>query len=177
MLTCALIVAVCCGLGPVARAAAGGEISRSAEMLDHQIPMLPELLWDAGYVTAAIDNLHSFNHFPNWFNRGYEYYINTIGHSGYGVARVTAEAIVAGRQGGDDGSGLLGPYRNVQEVRRLPEVNPVLIPALQQFCDVRSRTFEVKVDAEIAGYKRQFTAILGRNSPKDIQVLTFSWEE
>jgi len=94
-----------------------------------------------------------------------------------GIDSVTAEAIVAGRQGGDDGSGLLGPYRNVQEVRRLPEVNPVLIPALQQFCDVRSRTFEVKVDAEIAGYKRQFTAILGRNSPKDIQVLTFSWEE
>jgi len=39
--------------------------------------------------------------------------------------------------------------------------------------DVRSRTFEVTVDAEVAGYRRQFVAVLGRNSPSDIQVLTF----
>jgi general secretion pathway protein K len=42
-----------------------------------------------------------------------------------------------------------------------------------RFLSVRSRTFEVTVDAELGGYKRQFVAILGRNSPRDIQVLTF----
>jgi len=42
-----------------------------------------------------------------------------------------------------------------------------------RFFSVRSRIFEVTVDAELGGYKRQFVAILGRNSPRDIQVLTF----
>jgi len=72
-----------------------GEIGRADAMLDEKIPVLPELLWDAGFVTAAIDNLQAFCHFPNWFNRGYEYYINTIGRSGHGAARVTADMVNA----------------------------------------------------------------------------------
>ena len=93
-----------------------------------------------------------------------------------GVDSMTAEAIIAGRQGRDDGSGMLGPYRSVQEVGRLPEVNRGLPSLLGQFCDVRSRTFEVQVDAEIAGYKRKFFAILARNSPRDVRVLSFYWK-
>jgi general secretion pathway protein K len=95
-----------------------------------------------------------------------------------GVDSMTAEAIVAGRQGGDDGSGLLGPYRSVGDVRRMTEVNPALIPQLQRFCEVESSTFEVQVEAEIAGYKRTFIAILGCNprNPKDVQVLSFYWK-
>ncbi len=46
----------------------------------------------------------------------------------------------------------------------------------QPFCDVRSRTFQVEVEAQIGSYKRQFVAILGRNNPKDVQVLTFYWK-
>jgi hypothetical protein len=34
----------------------------------------------------------------------------------------------------------------------------------------------VTIDAESGGYKRQFTAILGRASPRDVQVLTFYWK-
>ncbi len=48
--------------------------------------------------------------------------------------------------------------------------------AAQQFArffDVRSRTFEVQVKAEISGYPRYFIAVLGRNSVRDIQVLSF----
>ncbi len=45
-----------------------------------------------------------------------------------------------------------------------------------RFFDVRSRTFQVEVDAQVAGYKRQFFAILGRASPRDVQVLTFYWK-
>ena len=47
---------------------------------------------------------------------------------------------------------------------------------LARFFDVRSQTFEVEVDAEINGYKRQFIAILARASAQDIQVLTFHWK-
>jgi general secretion pathway protein K len=92
--------------------------------------------------------------------------------------RRAAEAIVAGREGEDDGSGLTGPYRSVDQVSRVPELprgGPIL-NMLRQYCDVRSRTFEVTVDAEIGGYKRQFVAVLGRNTPRDIQILTFYWK-
>lgn len=93
-----------------------------------------------------------------------------------GVDSTVAEAIVAGRSGEDDGSGLLGPYKTVTEVSRVPEVPRPLIGQLGQFCDVRSKTFQVEVDAQVGGYHRQFIAVLGRNSPRDVQVLCFYWK-
>ncbi len=93
-----------------------------------------------------------------------------------GLDRTMAEAIVSGRQGDDDGSGLVGPYRNVQEVRRIPEVNLGTGGMLSQYCDVRSRAFEVQVDARIGNYTRQFVAILGRNNPREVQILSFYWK-
>ncbi len=41
---------------------------------------------------------------------------------------------------------------------------------------VRSATFEVTVDAQVANYHRKFVAILGRNNARDIQVLSFHWK-
>ncbi len=95
-----------------------------------------------------------------------------------GITPTIADAIVAGREGNDDGSGgsLLGPYKSVQEVERVPEVPRGTGNMLQPFCDVRSRTFEVEVEAQVGGYKRHFVAFLGRTSPKDVQVLKFSWK-
>lgn len=93
-----------------------------------------------------------------------------------GVDAMIADAIVAGRGGEDDGSGLLGPYRTVDAVQRLPEVPKEVIPSIRQYCDTRSRTFEVHVDAEISGYKRQFVALVGRNNPRDVQILNFYWK-
>jgi general secretion pathway protein K len=93
-----------------------------------------------------------------------------------GLDSTVAEAIVAGRAGDDDGSGLLGPYKSVQEVSRVPEVPRPLIGQLGQYCDVRSRTFQVEVDAQVGGYHRTFIAVLGRNSPRDVQVLCFYWK-
>jgi hypothetical protein len=72
-----------------------------------------------------------------------------------------------------DASGLMGPYRNVGEVVRVPEVPRALVGQLGRYCDVRSRTFEVQVTAEISGYTRQFIAVVGRNSPRDVPVLSF----
>lgn len=48
--------------------------------------------------------------------------------------------------------------------------------ALGQYCDVRSSTFEVQVDVEVGPSKRRYYALLKRNSPKDVQILTFRWE-
>jgi hypothetical protein len=67
------------------------------------------------------------------------------------------------------------PFRNAGElINAIPSAQ--IVGQLQRYCDVRSRTFEVQVDAEVGGYKRQFIAILGRNSPRDVQVLSFYWK-
>ncbi len=93
-----------------------------------------------------------------------------------GIDQLAAEAIVSAREGEDDGSGTMGPYRNVADVRRVPNLPPGLAAQLQQFCEVRSMTFKVTVDAEVNGYKRQFIALLRRNNPRDVQVMNFYWK-
>ncbi|HLK56422.1 MAG TPA: sulfatase [Chthonomonadaceae bacterium] len=45
--------------------------------LDRKIPVLPELLQNAGYTTAAVDNLYDIK---PWLARGYEFYINPSFH-------------------------------------------------------------------------------------------------
>jgi len=45
-----------------------------------------------------------------------------------------------------------------------------------RYFEQRSRTFEVTVEAEVNSYHRTFVAILGRNSPRDVQVLSFFWK-
>jgi hypothetical protein len=64
----------------------------------------------------------------------------------------------------------------VDQVRRVPEVSMEAARMLAQFCDVRSRTFQVTIDAQIAGYQRQFVATLARNTPRDVQILGFYWK-
>lgn len=95
-----------------------------------------------------------------------------------GVDPMIAEAIISGRAGEADLSapGMLGPYRSVNEVSRMPNVPPEIVRQLSQFCDVRSKTFQVQVDADVGGYKRTFFAVLGRNSPRDVQILSFYWK-
>lgn len=88
----------------------------------------------------------------------------------------TASEIIRLRAGPDgaDGTEDDTPLHNPGELINVG-LSPQIIPQLTRICDVRSRTFEVVVDAEVGGYKRQFVAILGRNSPRDVQVLTFYW--
>jgi general secretion pathway protein K len=96
-----------------------------------------------------------------------------------GLEPMLAEAIVSAREGEDDGTGQTGPFRNLSPNylwSRVPGSRLQDFAQLQRFCDVRSRTFEVEVDAEINGYKRQFIAILGRNNQRDVQVLSFYWK-
>jgi general secretion pathway protein K len=65
----------------------------------------------------------------------------------------------------------LAPYHSLNEV----PVPPQLMPQLQRYGDVRSRTFEVQVTVE--GSHRKFYAIVGRNNPRDIPVLSFYWKD
>ncbi|MEI7938902.1 MAG: general secretion pathway protein GspK [Verrucomicrobiota bacterium] len=97
-----------------------------------------------------------------------------------GVDAMMAEAIVGGRQGAPDpmAPGMLGPYRNVGDVVRMPNIPRMLVGQLSQFCDVRSKTFRVDITATLnSSYTRYFTAILGRNGPRDVQVLSFYWSD
>ena len=94
-----------------------------------------------------------------------------------GVDAMIAEAIVSGRSGEDDGSGMFGPYRAVNQVTRVPNIPLPLVGQLGQFCDVRSKTFKVDITATVNGYSRYFTAILGRNNQRDVQILSFYWSD
>jgi general secretion pathway protein K len=96
-----------------------------------------------------------------------------------GVPREAAEAIVGARSGEDDGSGLLGPYKNIGQIQRVPEITPIIARQIQQYCDVRSSTFEVQVDAQVSGYHRHFVGTIGRppGNPRGIQVLNFYWTD
>ncbi len=95
-----------------------------------------------------------------------------------GVDPLIAEAIISGRQGSPDPAapGMMGPYRNVGEVARMPNVPREIVTQLGQYGDVRSKTFQVWVQADVGGYKRDFYAVLGRNNQRDVQILSFYWK-
>ena len=94
-----------------------------------------------------------------------------------GVDENIASEIIRLRAGpdGTDGTDDDTPFHNAGELVNAG-LSRQVVQQLSRFCDVRSRTFEVEVDAEIGSYKRKFFAILGRNSPRDVQVLSFYWK-
>ncbi|MFO7947500.1 MAG: sulfatase, partial [Armatimonadota bacterium] len=49
--------------------------------LDDECPTILERLLDAGFLTAAVDNLMNFASHPNWFARGCRHYMNATGTS------------------------------------------------------------------------------------------------
>ena len=59
----------------------------------------------------------------------------------------------------------------------MPNVPPEMVRQLGQYCDVRSKTFKVRHNGDIDGYSRTFHAILGRNNPRDVQMLSFYWSD
>jgi general secretion pathway protein K len=95
-----------------------------------------------------------------------------------GVDASIAASIVQQRAGPDgvDGTDDDTPYRSVQQLTAAG-VNPQIVSQLNRFCTVRSSTFEVHVTAQIGSYKREFVAILFRNSATDIQVVSFYWKQ
>jgi general secretion pathway protein K len=89
-----------------------------------------------------------------------------------------AGAIIQVRAGPDgmDGTDDDTPFQNVGELINVPGIDNQIVGQIGQVCTVRSAVFEVEVNAEIAGYKRQFTAILARSNPQSIQILSFYWK-
>lgn len=94
-----------------------------------------------------------------------------------GVDENIAAEIIRLRSGPDGADGTEDdiPFRNPGELVNAG-LNNQIVGQITRFCDVRSKTFEVQVDAEVGGYHRHFVAILGRISPKDVQVLSFYWK-
>ena len=87
-----------------------------------------------------------------------------------GIDERAAQEIIRLRTG-PDGTGYV-PLNNPGELVNA-SIPPNVVQQISKYCDVHSRTFEVHVNAEINGYVRKFTAIVVRNNPRDIQVLTF----
>jgi general secretion pathway protein K len=95
-----------------------------------------------------------------------------------GVDEDTANAIIQTRAGPDGVEGTEDdtPFRNVSEVATAG-VNPQIVQELGRVCDVRSTTFEIHVTAHYLDYSREYIAILYRNSPTDIRVVSFYWKQ
>lgn len=81
-----------------------------------------------------------------------------------------------GASGTEDDTPAGMPGIDVRSVLLSAGLNQPAAQFAAQSCTVRSSTFQVQVDAEIAGYRRQYLAILARNSPRDVQILGFHWK-
>jgi len=90
-----------------------------------------------------------------------------------GVDETTAQNIIKMRAGPDgvDGTADDIPFTSPGQIAAAGAP-----PGDANLCTVRSATFEVHVTARIGDDQREFTAILYRNSPTDIQVLSFYWK-
>jgi general secretion pathway protein K len=94
-----------------------------------------------------------------------------------GVDPQIAASIVQQRAGPDgvDGTDDDTPFRSVGQLNGL--VPPQARASLGSMCDVHSRTFEVHVTAQVGDYKREFVAIIFRNSLTDVEVVSFYWKQ
>lgn len=92
------------------------------------------------------------------------------------IDEIIATEIIRVRSGPDgvDGTEDDTPFHNVGELVNVG-LRGQMVQQIARFCDVRSRTFEVEVTAEVGGYKRQFHAIVGRNNSRDVPILSFDW--
>jgi general secretion pathway protein K len=94
-----------------------------------------------------------------------------------GVDAQTAADIIKMRSGPDgmDGTEDDMPFTSVGQLQAAG-VPQQILSQIQPLCDVRSRTFEVHVMAQIGSFQREYVAILFRNTGTDIQVLSFWWK-
>ncbi len=81
-----------------------------------------------------------------------------------------------GADGTEDDMPAGGPGVRIEDALNSAGLHGQAVPIAARYCTGRSSTFEVKIEAEVAGYHRTFYGILGRNSPKDVQILGFYWK-
>ncbi len=65
------------------------------QRLSDETPVLAQVLRQAGWLTAAFDNLLDFGCRPAWFARGFDWYVNTPARDGQHCSQVLAEDINA----------------------------------------------------------------------------------
>jgi general secretion pathway protein K len=94
-----------------------------------------------------------------------------------GVDEAAAQSIIKVRAGPDGVEGTEDdtPFPNIPQLVTAG-LSPQLVNQLRQICTPRSSTFEVHVTAQVGDSKREYIAILFRNSGTDIQVLSFYWK-
>jgi general secretion pathway protein K len=88
-----------------------------------------------------------------------------------------AHAIIQGRTGpdGTDGTDDDMPYRSPADIARIGGIPPQILQGIARYFTVRSLIFNVTINIQLAGNRRTYTALLRRNSPRDIQVLNMNW--
>lgn len=148
----------------------------------------PEMYWGGGSTDAALTSLRNVPGAPppaysvglvNLFTPISSGKINpnTASEEVFqlipGIDQNMAAQMMQTRLGPDGQTPVGGPGNSLNEFlaaatdTRNPNQN------LANYFTQRSSTFEVDVEVSISGYTRHYIAILGRNSPQDIQVLTF----
>jgi type II secretory pathway component PulK len=95
-----------------------------------------------------------------------------------GVDATIAAAIIQQRSGPDgvDGTDDDTPFRNASGALQSAGLNPANAGQSANLLTTRSSTFEVHVTAQIGDAKRDFTAIILRNTGTDVQVVGFYWK-
>ena len=76
---------------------------------------------------------------------------------------------------GADGTDDDMPYRSPNDIARVGGIPPQILMQISRYFTVRSLIFNATIKVQIAGNTRTYTAILRRNSPRDVQVLNMNW--
>jgi general secretion pathway protein K len=96
-----------------------------------------------------------------------------------GIDENIAQAFVGARGGEDDGTGMSGPFRNITPNylwTRVPGTSLEIARQIAQYCDIHSSTFQIEVTAKTGGSTRTFYAVVARNTPRDIKIISFYWK-
>jgi general secretion pathway protein K len=95
-----------------------------------------------------------------------------------GVDQATAEAIIKTRAGPDgaDGTEDDTPFTSAGDVQRAG-IDPEAVQGISRYGDVRSHTFEIHVTAHYANASRNYVAVVWRNTPQDIRIVQFYWDQ
>jgi general secretion pathway protein K len=97
-----------------------------------------------------------------------------------GVDEIIASNIIRARSGPDGAEGTEDdtPFTSAGMLNPavVPGINPQLAGLYGRFCAVASATFEVTVTVRVGVCQKKYYALLRRNSPRDVQILQFSWQ-
>jgi hypothetical protein len=92
-----------------------------------------------------------------------------------GMDAALARAIIDTRAGPDhmDGTEDDLPFEQRGDLSAVPGLTPELLNVMSQFLVLQSSIFEVKVEARIGTYVRQYEALLQRRNAQDVTILYF----